>query len=161
MDKEYQIRTFLESPKTYEMAVEHNSDKILRKRRCRKRKEMLPPYIPFKSIYEETQMEKLTERQRIMVQKFRSVGSNANSLFIAANDIQVCSCGMKCVKDGIKTIKFLHWMKAKMQRLENSIQVAEIENIASFFESLIKKNECFCETENNIYHKIVDLLEII
>lgn len=86
-----EIRVFLESPCTNEFASEADIEqkhKMVPKK-LRRRKQRLPPYVPFKSIYEESDMYKLTERQRIIAQKFKSAGSRVSSLFLAVNDISL------------------------------------------------------------------------
>lgn len=90
---------FLESPFSLdpieinlkECTEEHNDNErsVTKKATRKKRKERLPPYIPYKSIYEQSDLSKLTERQRIMALKFQTSSNNTNSLLLAVNDIRV------------------------------------------------------------------------
>lgn len=89
MNEDDDIRVFLESPYTHEPLSEADIKPRPSPvtRRVKRRKEKLPPYIPFKSIYEENDLSKLTERQRILALKFQSSGRRPTSLFLAVNDI--------------------------------------------------------------------------
>lgn len=83
-----EIRTFLESPFSLDPAsTEPTKTKKKSVSTKKKRKVALPPYIPFKSIYEQSDLSKLTERQRLMALKFQTNCDNANSLFLAVNCI--------------------------------------------------------------------------
>ncbi|KAI5170417.1 hypothetical protein PAEPH01_1415 [Pancytospora epiphaga] len=90
-----EIRVFLESPlsldpvdpealKTSESIIKNYNGQRQRKK---KRKERLPPYVPFKSIYEQTDLSKLTERQRRMVMKFQDNKERVSNLFLEVHGI--------------------------------------------------------------------------
>lgn len=86
------IRIFLETPETLELAAPGSKNekiKCFKRKQTSKRKEKLPPYIPYKSIFEEKYLSKLTERQKILALKYQTNVENASSLFIAVNDIRV------------------------------------------------------------------------
>lgn len=86
------IRVFLESPRSLEPA---GADDQKRRRgaakactqRRRRRREALPPYVARRSIYEEADFSKLTERQKLMVLRYRANCGSVNSLFKAMNGI--------------------------------------------------------------------------
>jgi len=103
------IRVFLESPNTLEPVSELDIKKrdIRHLRKRKPGKEKLPPYVPVKSIYLETDLSKLTERQKILAIKYQSHQSQINPLFLAVNDLKdmssVSETKHKRVKDIIKT----------------------------------------------------------
>lgn len=110
------IKIFLESPKTQESASEADlmdykntmislTKEAGLKSKKSKRKERLPPYIPYKSIYSETDFSKLTERQRILVLKYQTNKSNLSSLFLAVNDINNGEPNQDLIESNIKTEK--------------------------------------------------------
>lgn len=76
MDKE--LTNFLPSPKSNELVVKKRASKHRR----------LPKYIPFKTIYEEKDLSKLTPRQQIMVIKYREAMSQSTTgLFFVPEDV--------------------------------------------------------------------------
>lgn len=89
------ICTFLESPfsldlfcpDAQECCKKVDSASASTPRRRKKRKEGLPPYIPYKSVYEQSDLSRLTERQRIMALKFQTNITNINKLFLEVNGI--------------------------------------------------------------------------
>lgn len=87
------IRVFLESPPSLEPA----SDGPCKGRRAparprRRRGAALPPYVPFTSVYEQSDLTRLTERQALMALKFQANRDSASALFLAVNGI--------CPRDG-------------------------------------------------------------
>ncbi|KAI4290870.1 hypothetical protein PAPHI01_0144 [Pancytospora philotis] len=92
--KQLPIAVYLESPVSLEPADpkealrgQQSAPAAPRCARRRKRKEALPPYIPYRSIYVEQDLSKLTERQRIMALKFQSNRDKVSKLFLEVNGI--------------------------------------------------------------------------
>ena len=73
---EKNIKTFLESPHSLEFPSEAELKRGKSRFQLKKKQEKLPPFIPFKNIYQETDFSKLTERQKILAIKFKSIGTD-------------------------------------------------------------------------------------
>lgn len=90
-----EVRVFLESPKSLTLIdpsdIKCNIQSVPRqqppRKHRRKRRESLPPYIPYKSIYAQEDLSLLTERQRIMALKFQTNKDRVSSLFLEVNGI--------------------------------------------------------------------------
>lgn len=157
MRRDEDIEMFLASPNTLEL----DPDAILKPTRSipkKKRKQRLPPYIPFKTVYEETDMSKLTERQKIMAMKFRTAEKNLNPLFLAANDIyrhnKTKRCPVECENEINEAIEFVEWLSSKipanLQKRLRKIK-KDFENISHI------QAECSDESEKifkRLYHVI-------
>ncbi|KAM0680314.1 hypothetical protein GINT2_001368 [Glugoides intestinalis] len=154
MENEYEFKTYLETPKSYELASEIDIKPPIKKTVRRKRKERLPPYIPFKSVYEETDMMRLTERQKIMAIKFQSAKTKLSSLFLAVNDItSLKSCNKNCIQDLKRIEEFItwHWIKTGNLKL-----VKEIIRV----KKLLEVGKCLCSEEQILYKELLETLEL-
>ncbi|TBU05245.1 hypothetical protein CWI36_0655p0020 [Hamiltosporidium magnivora] len=67
---------YLPSPQSYEPI--QNLKKNIKKKKTKKRK-TLGKYVPFKSIYEQPDISKLTPRQQLMVLRYKNAITNAES----------------------------------------------------------------------------------
>lgn len=116
------IRVFLESPNTLEPVSELDIKKsdIRHFKKRKPVKEKLPPYVPVKSIYLETDFSKLTERQKILAIKYQSHQSQINPLFLAVNDLKdissVSETKHKRTKDTTKTQPKMQGNKRKPKK---------------------------------------------
>ncbi|KAI5148502.1 hypothetical protein ENBRE01_0363 [Enteropsectra breve] len=86
------IRVFLPSPRSLnsdgeEYEIKAQVRQITRRKRA-SRKDALPLYVPYKSIFEETDLSRLTPRQRIIVEKYHQNKGKISSLFLAVNEIR-------------------------------------------------------------------------
>lgn len=152
MENEDEIRTFLESPKSYELASETDIKVQSRKKTRRKKREKLPPYIPFKSVYEETDMMRLTERQKIMAIKFQSAKSQLSSLFLAVNDINVSkSCNKGCIEDLKRIEEFITWHWIKTGNIKLIKEMVRLKK-------LLEANICLCTNEEVLYKELSETL---
>lgn len=145
------IRVFLESPRTLEPISE--IDIKPPRTRTLKRKEKLPPYIPFKNIFEETDLSKLTERQRILALKYQSTEFKPSSLFLAVNDVNFNhkKCKNNCIEDSIKLQKFLKWFKTRSDKKD------KINCILKRLKEVKLDSNCICEFEDEIYKNVLKL----
>lgn len=85
MAEEDGIRVFLSTPESMEPKPGHD---IKQRRRQRRKKPLeIPPLVRYKSVYEQTDLTRLTERQRLMALKFRANVQNASRLFLAVNEL--------------------------------------------------------------------------
>lgn len=82
------IPTFLETPPSLEIESERDYNKCKSSRtRSRKRRALPCEFVTYKSVYEQKDLTKLTERQRIMALKFRANAEKATRLFLAVNEL--------------------------------------------------------------------------
>ena len=88
------VKTFLPSPQSQEL-VEQPAKKARRARRERPSRCRLA-----RSIYEETDLSKLTPRQRILRQKFREQRGSVTSFFLVANNISAETCSEAIERSG-------------------------------------------------------------
>lgn len=144
------IRIFLESPRSLELVDEAPTVKT-HKAQKRNRRERLPPRIPFHNIYAQTDLSKLTERQRILAMKFQANRSRASSLFLAVNDLYITARDTprckRCSLDAIDLLGFLEWLAAR----HSCPRHAKILNLKKRIESLMSKGSCICRKEKNLY----------
>lgn len=158
MDKN--IKVFLESPNTLELA---NEPKQQTKRQPKKKQARDIPYSPLKSIYEEQDLSKLTERQKLLAIKFQSIGKQASNLFLAVNDIKTTiptprkqrKC-RRCAEDLNKLSAFVQWLLKQhicRKRCQMDKLLAEIEAVKT------EKN-CICDLEEKLYGKVVPFLNL-
>ncbi|ELA41266.1 uncharacterized protein VICG_01639 [Vittaforma corneae ATCC 50505] len=185
MDSDDDIRVFLESPRTHELVSEADI-KTSRGRKSNKRKEKLPPYIPFRNIYEETDFSKLTERQKIMALKFQSASSRLSSLFLAVNDIaQANDSNVSSKKKNLSIIHSCHSSSKysndncsdhscqngcirdakKLQEflvwLEDKIskdKKNKHQAIVKKLKSMLLKTKCICSLEDNLYESVLKII---
>lgn len=158
MDSDDDIRVFLESPRTHELVSETDTKMSGRRRRSSRRKEKLPPYIPFRNVYEERDLSKLTERQRIMALKFQSASSHLSSLFLAVNDITQSSssnsCQNECIRDAKRLQEFLEWLKNRVGEDSKAKRQAVARRLAR----LLSKARCICSSEDSLYKSVLSII---
>jgi len=187
MDNEDDIRVFLESPCTHELRSEPDIKAKPAPVKRRVRRERLPPYIPFKSIYEERDMSKLTERQRIMASKFQSMDRQPSSLFLVVNDImprfpvtagkdkdedKAEECLSKdevkgCLsKDEVKGCPSKSCLKdgERLSRflewllMKDNSRKMGIKSVLTSLNRLMVGGVCICSSEERIYKRVFELL---
>lgn len=163
---EKSIRVFLESPKTLELASEASISKTrntLKKisKRGKKKEKKLPAFVAIKSVYEEKDLSKLTERQRLLAIKFQSIGNKANSLFLAVHniksnepDIKLAYNCEKCTEDCAKLYDFLTWLELK----HSCEQKKRISRLLKSVCLLKDGKDCICEKERALYSKVIKIL---
>ncbi|AFN83817.1 hypothetical protein EROM_092030 [Encephalitozoon romaleae SJ-2008] len=97
-----EIKSFLPSPRSLE------SIEPIKKRA--KRKERPSKHVLSKSIYEETDLSKLTPRQRVLHQKYQESKNNVTSFFLLSNNILINSTNHRPKEDKGKMVcnKFTH-----------------------------------------------------
>lgn len=88
------IRVFLESPRSMELInnpiIEKGKIYIPKRRKGKKKRtESLPPYIPYKSVYQRTDFDKMTERQKLLALKFQTNYGKVSSLFLTVHGISI------------------------------------------------------------------------
>lgn len=167
---EEDVRVFLESPFTHdflsEADVKVDVKPAHRPPKRRKRRERLPPYVPFRSIYEEKDFSKLTERQKVLALMFQSAQAQPSSLFLAVNDIapvgQVVvarkekrpriTCHGQCMEDGRRLRGFLEWLESGGRHAER------ISEIRGTLASLLECKECICGDEADLYEAVLGVL---
>lgn len=175
MQNNDELRVFLESPVTNELVSEldmytkERNKQPIRRKNSRKQSK-LPPYIPFRNIYEETDLSKLTERQRLMVQKFQSASAQVSSLFVAVNDLNLKSvkpkrkikkarvekakCTENCIRDARQLEEFLEWLLGKNINKRRLLMV-----MSQLKQLLTEERACICSSENKLYEAILKLLK--
>lgn len=168
MDKK--IRNFIESPKTLELVSESctqvptTTRKSIKKYK-KKREGKLSTFVPLKSIYEETDLSKLTERQRILAIKFQTVGKNVNSLFLAVNNISASdfepknedpvNC-VKCTDDCVKLGSFIKWL----ENIHSCSNRKKIATLSKFIERLCAAGKCICASEKRLYKRALNFVDM-
>ena len=109
------IKAFLASPESFEIIKPLKKSKKARKERPSKQRLA-------KSIYDETDLSKLTPRQRILHQKYHQNKQNANNFFILSNNISANST--ECT---ISTEKTLKQSKLKHKRTIKTCKIQTLE----------------------------------
>jgi len=124
-DDDDEIRAFLASPRSIEMmcdanaSINSNPPDVAVKTRRRAKNRKLPPYIPYKSIFVETDYGRLTERQKILAIKFQTMSRAATSMFLAVNEINEGDLSAMAFKvaeysDQLQELRgFLEWAIAR------------------------------------------------
>ena len=163
------IKVFLESPKTQELASEANilksrqklkeNAKIFNKSRKNKRKNIkLPSFIPMKNVYEQQDLSKLTERQRILALKFQTMKDKASNLFLAVNNLNTISKAVqpcsKCITDFESLKSFTFWLIKQ----HNCLNKKRIEKTMIYLKKASNQKQCLCDSESLIYSKVSQFL---
>lgn len=161
---EEDIRIFLDSPGSLELASEVDMVKACRSQKKKKKKERLPRYVPFQNVYAQTDFSKLTERQRILALKFQTSRLQANSLFLAVNNLIVpdksklgngsLDC-KRCFPDAFKLLKFLEWLAAR----HGCPRHAKILELRSRLELLMGERSCICRREKKVYAEAAEMAD--
>ncbi|TBU14243.1 hypothetical protein CWI40_110450 [Ordospora colligata] len=111
------IKTFLPSPESLEIIKPLKKSNKARKERPSKQRLA-------KSIYDETDLSKLTPRQRILHQKYHQNKQNANNFFILSNNISANS-----TERMISTEKTLKQSKLKNKRSIKMFKIQALEPV--------------------------------
>lgn len=151
---EEDIRTFLESPSSLELASEIDLVKTHKSRNKKRGKQ--PSCIPFRSVYAQTDLSKLTERQRILALKFQTNKLQVNSLFLAVNELAVpnkdrinsgnLNC-KECSLDSANLLEFLEWLAAR----HGCSKHAKILELRDQQKLLMDERSCICRRERKLY----------
>lgn len=124
-------------------------------------------YVPVKSIYEQEDLSKLTERQRILAARFHSMEGEASSLFLAVNNISEKAKGKsnivhsrqpkkqalckKCESDFENLKMFVNWL--------GDLHICTItRKIKLFAKKLQIRNECLCDPNHSFYKTVYGFL---
>lgn len=166
------FKDFLESPNTLEPVsgtdIEKVQHSMLQRSKLfalankrRKKIQKLPPFVPLKSIYEEQDLSKLTERQRILALKFQTVKDKASSLFLAVNNIKTVHPETKnentcqnCISDVNSLCSFVSWL-ADQHCCSNK---KKLQKIFHTLKSELNCKNCLCDKEELIYSKVTKFL---
>lgn len=178
-------KQLLDSPITFELASELEIQKVkeevnllFKSKKLKKRKSVtlkdfkIPKIKPIRSIYEETNLNNLTKRQRILVENYNKNKRTANSLFLAVydlnpsmkkkaieeNELKLSVTLQRCIKcyyDTEDLYKFLKWITGANLTTDLSIVSETKKKIGE----ILKHNKCICNHKHELYNEISDYLE--